>query len=434
MKFDADSMGLFFVGKTFLPARFKQFFLAAPSVLASLDSYESDDNAHLRYEETNFKFITLTVEEDTTQDVEPAHTRESVAYLAIEGTGPLTALTTSVVDAQTSTFRIDIDNSGRVHDVNVNLDLYYSRTEELDLILEAPDGTSVELLSNVGGDGDSFTATILDDEAVESISSATAPFTGRFKPEGMLSDFDGQPVKGTWTLHIADRIANAQRGALAHWSLEIELAPEFEGNLNHDSKLDATDIDLLYANLGSTDPTYDMDRDGDADRRDVKRLIEELLGKRFGDVNLDQRIDVEDANMMIANFDPLGTHPHNGWTRGDFNGDGDVDIGDFIQLARNYAPPGYAPPSVPVAMSTRSLANRPSDVTTLSIAFEQYVGTEGISMRFSSEETSQPEIRSRAVRRSPDIAVTPIVEQLIVDDYFHVRRQRFSVLPAIVPR
>ena len=105
--------------------------------------------------------------------------------------------------------------------------------------------------------------------------------------------------------------------------------------------MDARDIDLLYANLGSSDPVFDLNGDGVADRQDVQRLVEDVLGRRFGDTDLDQKIDIQDVNAMITNFDPLGTDPHNGWARGDFDGDGDVDIADFNQLVRNYSPLGY---------------------------------------------------------------------------------------------
>ena len=72
---------------------FGQSFSAAPRFLAALASYDSAESAHLRYRRT---YLTATgaqvrVEEDTVFDSEQIHTTETVAYLAIEGDGELTA-------------------------------------------------------------------------------------------------------------------------------------------------------------------------------------------------------------------------------------------------------------------------------------------------------------------------------------------------------
>jgi hypothetical protein len=65
--------------------------------------------------------------------------------------------------------------------------------------------------------------TRFDDGAATSIVNGTAPFDGLFKPEGLLSDFQGKSgaaANGTWKLHIADdTVTNA--GILRCWSLFI---------------------------------------------------------------------------------------------------------------------------------------------------------------------------------------------------------------------
>jgi len=146
---------------------------------------------------------------------------------------------------------------GVVNDLDVTLNLLHIRVEDLDVFLEAPDGTMVELFSDISDTSDNLTTTKLDDEAAESISAGTSPFSGSFQPEGLLGDFDGKDITGTWVLHVTDDTANGETGALLDWSLGIELATDPSGNLNHDSHLDATDIDMLFANLGSNDDTFD---------------------------------------------------------------------------------------------------------------------------------------------------------------------------------
>ena len=206
----------------------------------------------------------------------------------------------------------------------------------------APDGTSVELFTDTGGNLRNLIGTTLDDAAARPITAGLSPSHRRFKPEGNLSDLNRTEVVGTWTLQITNNASSSSLATLRAWSLEIVHGLELIGNLNHDSHLDATDIDVLFANLGSPDPTFDLDGDGDADRQDVRYLVVDILGRQFGDVNLDQKVDTIDANIVITNFDPLGTNLNNGWGQGNLDGDKDVDITDLFKEVLHYAPLGYS--------------------------------------------------------------------------------------------
>ena len=59
-----------------------------------------------------------------------------------------------------------------IQDVNVRLDIAHTYCSELDVFLVAPDGTRVELFTDVGGSSDNFTATVIDDEADTAITAA----------------------------------------------------------------------------------------------------------------------------------------------------------------------------------------------------------------------------------------------------------------------
>ena len=102
---------------------------------------------------------------------------------------------------------------------------------DLEIGLQAPDGTTVMLADNAGGSGRDFTGTILDDEASVSIASATAanaPFTGRWRPAQPLSAFDGKPIAGTWHLRVRD-VATPDPGIVHSFSLllpECNIAPK----------------------------------------------------------------------------------------------------------------------------------------------------------------------------------------------------------------
>jgi len=92
---------------------------------------------------------------------------------------------------------------------------------DLKIELIAPDDTtSVVLVNRKGGDGNNFTNTVLSDSAGQSITSASAPFTGTYRPEEPLSKFDGQPLAGTWKLKVSDQ-SNGDTGVIKSWGADI---------------------------------------------------------------------------------------------------------------------------------------------------------------------------------------------------------------------
>ncbi len=157
-------------------------------------------------------------------------------------TGPLTStgatsLPVTVLDAVTTTYSsspnaaipsdlkayswpITVTHAGSVLDVNVTVDITHPSAGELEVYLISPSGRRVELFTGVGGTGDNFRVTTLDDEALTPITAGTAPFNGTFRPEGLLSAFDGEPAQGTWRLEIRDG-ARPNKGKLNSWSLTI---------------------------------------------------------------------------------------------------------------------------------------------------------------------------------------------------------------------
>ena len=87
---------------------------------------------------------------------------------------------------------------------------------DLEVRLLAPDGTSVSVISLIGGSGNNFCQTLLDDESIGGNiqTTGTAPYTGSFRPRNPLSAFDGKSTAGTWTLQaqdFADSFITSQR-------------------------------------------------------------------------------------------------------------------------------------------------------------------------------------------------------------------------------
>lgn len=106
------------------------------------------------------------------------------------------------------------------------------------------------------------------------------------------------------------------------------------------------DIDTLYANFGSSAWIYDIDGNGTTSLSDVETLLEDLLGTRRGDANLDRQVSLLDLNTLGTNFGQAA-----GWAGGDFNGDGQVTLLDLNALGAEFgfdnSASARALPSVP---------------------------------------------------------------------------------------
>jgi hypothetical protein len=82
------------------------------------------------------------------------------------------------------------------------------------------EGVTDTLIKQVGGSGNDFIKTVLDDTVSSSISSGTAPFSGTYQPYQSLSVFNGMDVSGSWILNVYDG-ASGNEGTLQAWGLSI---------------------------------------------------------------------------------------------------------------------------------------------------------------------------------------------------------------------
>lgn len=132
----------------------------------------------------------------------------------------------------------------------VDIDITHSYAGDVVVSLIAPDGvTEVILTDSNGGSGMNYTGTQFIYGAATSIAdgSATAPFTGQFRPEEPLSTFNGLNAGGTWTLRFCDD-ANGDTGTFNSWSLTF--GPP---DCDEPSGLTATNITTTSADLGWTE-------------------------------------------------------------------------------------------------------------------------------------------------------------------------------------
>jgi subtilisin-like proprotein convertase family protein len=176
---------------------------------------------------------------------------------------------------------------GTIRDVNVKVDLTHTRNADLDIYLISPSGTRVELFTDVGGNAENFTNTVLDSDAAASITGGSAPFTGTFRPEGNLNLFDGQNLVGEWTLEVRDD-QNQQTGTLLNWSITIEYQPSAPAS---NATNGATSAALTTFATGSRTGQQnawrlDVNRDGWITPLDALVAINALNRQNFEDTSL----------------------------------------------------------------------------------------------------------------------------------------------------
>ncbi len=104
--------------------------------------------------------------------------------------------------------------------VKVCLDITHTYNPDLNVLLISPQGTQINLFSNLGGNN--FTGTCFKQDAAMSINEGTAPYQGTFKPQQPLGNLNnGQNGNGIWTLQIQDLWQGSGTGTVNSWSIEF---------------------------------------------------------------------------------------------------------------------------------------------------------------------------------------------------------------------
>jgi subtilisin-like proprotein convertase family protein len=152
--------------------------------------------------------------------------------------GPITVAATNapqlIADLTKLTSELTVSGLQSIDDLDILLSIEHSYDSDLDIFLISPQGTRVELFTDVGANGDNFLNTRLDDEAAMAITAGLAPFTGSYRPEALLSLFDGEDPNGVWKLEITDdNVSDA--GMLIGWSVIVTSHEPFTSTLEDGS-------------------------------------------------------------------------------------------------------------------------------------------------------------------------------------------------------
>ena len=123
---------------------------------------------------------------------------------------------------------LTISETGAVTDVNVTITIETIRPPDIDAFLISPEGTSVELITDLGSSlAFDITEATFDDDAEETMPflSGDAPYTGTWLPEDPagLAQVNGEEALGDWKLNVRDDSSSASGGArLVRWTLDLD--------------------------------------------------------------------------------------------------------------------------------------------------------------------------------------------------------------------
>lgn len=111
--------------------------------------------------------------------------------------------------------------SDDVKKIKVIVNIDHTWTSDLGISLLDPAGLRVVLANRRGGASDDFKNVTFDQDAATSIRDAIPPFTGTYRPEGDLNDFNGRSPNGVWQLEVRD-LADQDGGRLKSWTIDLE--------------------------------------------------------------------------------------------------------------------------------------------------------------------------------------------------------------------
>ncbi|HHH49880.1 MAG TPA: PKD domain-containing protein, partial [Saprospiraceae bacterium] len=122
---------------------------------------------------------------------------------------------------------MDIETSGWVSDLRI--------------ALRAPSGELLLLTDANGGQNKNYTSTCFSPTATNLITSATAPFTGSFLPQGNFSVLNGATINGDWTLIVSDCCGNIDFNILKSWTITFNNKNNISYTWSNPTGLSCTD-------------------------------------------------------------------------------------------------------------------------------------------------------------------------------------------------
>jgi hypothetical protein len=110
---------------------------------------------------------------------------------------------------------------------SVCMSIFHGNDYQLTIQLVAPDGTTIDLSMNNGGNGNNYSNTCLTGTSTAFINYGGAPFSGNYLAEGTIGNVNnGQQGNGIWQLKIQDQYSGST-GSVLNWSITFSNTPAF---------------------------------------------------------------------------------------------------------------------------------------------------------------------------------------------------------------
>ncbi|MSP16458.1 MAG: hypothetical protein EXR73_07595 [Myxococcales bacterium] len=116
-------------------------------------------------------------------------------------------LPAAVMDMMTTTLPVTISAVGMVTGAAVRFSAEHTFDYDLSIRLVSPMGTTIDLSTGNGADGNHYTNTFFTDAASTAITAGSPPFAGPFRPEHPLANLNGEAAMGSWQLTVRDGFA-----------------------------------------------------------------------------------------------------------------------------------------------------------------------------------------------------------------------------------
>jgi len=126
-----------------------------------------------------------------------------------------------IADNSTTKDTINIPNSLSVSSVELFVSLQHTYTEDMDIILRAPNGTTREISTDNGGSSNNGYLTVFrDGSTIVNTAGFFAPFSNLAGPEATMGNFGGTNAQGNWILEITDDVSG-DAGTILGWGLRF---------------------------------------------------------------------------------------------------------------------------------------------------------------------------------------------------------------------
>ena len=204
---------------------------------------------------------------------------------------------------KTTDVNLDIYDQAVVQDLDVNVSIDHGYIGDISLYLVAPDNTRIKLAQNLGDNQDDYRDTVFDQESSSPIVFAVPPFTGRYRPQGDLSVFNGKNLKGRWKLEVQDRYDDSIVGFVNTFSITVC----YRGNVVLDTDNDG--VSDNFDNCPSISNADQSDSNGDGlgdvcdlysnDNFSLKKSNPTCIGKNNGSISI-SAVSYFDYQLIIS--------------------------------------------------------------------------------------------------------------------------------------